>query len=94
MSMDGIEHCSRKLFAYGSSKIDFIGQFEADISLGNAKVTSSFVVPKYGRCILGNVTAKELGVLHIGPKASFVGGNCNEVKSDFAELKRLWELEN
>ena len=80
-----IEHCLRKLFAYGGREIDVIGQFEAGISVGNAKVTSSFVVAKCGRCILGNVTARELGVLHIGPKASFVGGNCNEVKSDFAD---------
>ena len=80
-----IEHCSRKLIAYGGSEIDVIGQFEAGISVGNAKVTSSFVVAKCGRCILGNVIARELGVLHIRPKASFVGGNCNEVKSDFAD---------
>jgi len=80
-----IEHCSRKLFAYGGRTIDVIAQFEADIYIGNAKVTSSFVVAKYGLCILSNFTAKDLGVLHIGPKASFVGGNCNEVKSDFVD---------
>ena len=36
------------------------------------------------QCILGNTTAKELGVLHIGPKASPIGGSCNEVKIGFA----------
>ena len=33
---------------------------------------------------VGNATAKELGVLHISPKASPICGSCNEVKSDFA----------
>ena len=37
-----------------------------------------------GRYILGNVTAKDLDVLHIGSKASPIGGSCNEVKRDFA----------
>lgn len=40
---------------------------------------------KRGRCILGNDTSKELGVLYISPKASPIGGSCNEVKSDFAD---------
>jgi len=77
-----LEHCSRKLFAYGGKEI---GQFKAEISVGNATVVSSFLVVKCGRCILGNATATELGVLHIGPKASLIGGSCNEVKSDFAD---------
>ena len=80
-----LEHCSRKLFAYGGREIEVLGQFKAEISVGNAKVVSSFVVVKCGRCILGSATAKELGVLHIGPKASPIGGSCNEVKSDFAD---------
>jgi len=79
-----LEHCSRKLFAYGGREIEVVGQFKAEISVGNAKAVSNFVVVKCGRCILGNTTAKELGVLHIGPKASRIGGSCNEVKSDFA----------
>ena len=79
-----LEHCSRKLFAYGGREIEVVGQFKEEISVGNAKVVSNFVVVKCGRCILGNTTAKELGVLHIGPKASPIGGSCNEVKSDFA----------
>ena len=31
-----------------------------------------------------DATVKEVGVLHIGPKASPIGGSCNEVMSDFA----------
>ena len=84
-----LEHCSRKLFAYGGREIEVVGQFKAEISVGNAKVVSSFVVVKCGRCILGNATAKELGVLHIGPKASPIGGSCNEVKSDFANQLKV-----
>ena len=72
-----LEHCSRKFFAYGGREIEVIGQFKAEISVGNARVTSSFVVVKCGRCILGNATVKQLGVLHIG-------GSCNDVRSDFA----------
>ena len=84
-----LEHCSRKLFAYGGREIEVVGQFKAEISVGNAKVVSSFVVVKCGRCILGNATAKELGVLHIGPKASPIGGSCTEVKSDFANQLKV-----
>ena len=73
------------MFTYGGREIEVVGQFKAEISVGNAKVVSSFVVVKCGRCILGNATAKELGVLHIGPKASPIGGSCNEVKSDFTD---------
>lgn len=73
------------MFAYGGRKIDVVGQFKAGISAGNAKVVSSFVVVKRRHSILGNDTVKELGVLHIGPKASPIGGSCNEVKSDFAD---------
>ena len=80
-----LEHCSRKLFAYGGREIEVVGQFKAEISVANAKVVSSFVLVKCGRCILGNGTAKELGVLHIGPKASLICGSCTEVKSDFAD---------
>ena len=52
--------------------------------MGNARVVFNFVVVKCGHCILGNTTAKELGVLHIGPKASPIGGSFNEVKGEFA----------
>lgn len=68
---------ARKLRSLASSKRKFLWE--------NAKVVSSFVVVKYGRCILGNATAKELAVFHIGPKARPIGGSSNEVKSDFAD---------
>lgn len=37
------------------------------------------------RCILKNVTAKEPGVLHIGPRVGPGGDNCKEIKNDFAD---------
>ena len=46
--------------------------------MGNAKVVSNFVIVKCGRCILGNTTAKELGVLHISPKASPIGAGSDK----------------
>ena len=58
-----IEHCSKNLFAYGGKPIDVIGQFRAVLCAGNVKVSTDFVLVKRGRCILGNVTARELGVL-------------------------------
>lgn len=71
---DNIENCSRKLFACCGREIEVAGQFKAEISVGNAKVVSSLVVVKYGRCILGKATTKELGVLHIGSKTNPVHG--------------------
>ena len=58
-----IEHCSKNLFAYGGEPIDVIGQFRAVLCAGNVKVSTDFVLVKRGRCILENVTARELGVL-------------------------------
>ena len=63
-----IEHCSKKLFACGGKKIDVVGQFEVEIFAENTKLTSTFIVVKEGRCILGNGTAQKLGILYIGPR--------------------------
>ena len=80
-----IEHCSKELFAYGGKKVDVIGQFGAEISTGDTKVTTTFILVRHGRCILGNVTAKELGVLHIGLPNALIGISCNEVQGDIAD---------
>ena len=80
-----IEHCSKKLFAYGGKKVDVIGQFGAEISTGDTKVTTQFILVRQGRCILGNVTARELGVLHIEPPVAPRGTSCNEVQGDIAD---------
>ena len=36
-----------------TKKIDVLGQFETDISVTSAKVSSKFLEVKNGRCILG-----------------------------------------
>ena len=55
-----LQHCSRKLFAYGGREIDAFGWFKAENSVGDSKAVTSFVVVKCGRCILGNAPTKEL----------------------------------
>ena len=65
-----VEDCSKKLFAYGGKQIDVIGQFRAAACAGNVKVSTDFVIVKHRRYILGNVTARELGVLHVGPNVA------------------------
>ena len=47
-----------------------IGQFRATACAGNVKVSTDFVIVKHRHCILGNVTARELGVLHVGPNVT------------------------
>lgn len=47
-----------------------IDQFEAEISTGNVKVATKFILVRHGRCIPGNVTVRELGVLYIGPNVA------------------------
>ena len=59
------------------------------MSVRNAKVTTKFILVKHGRCILGNVTAKELGILHIWPKENLVDNSCNEVQSDIADQLKV-----
>ena len=65
-----VEDCSKKLFAYGGKQIDLIGQFRAAACAGNVKISTDFVIVKHRRCILGNVTARELGVLRVGPNVA------------------------
>ena len=92
-----IEHCSKKLFAYGGKRVDVIGQFKADVSAGNSTVSTNFILVKHGQCFLGNATA--LGVLHIGPNA-VPAIDCNVLQDGIAVnskqsiLKCLRELES
>ena len=63
LSLKGkVEHCSKKLFAYGGK--------QAVVCAGNVKVSPDFVIIKQRRCILGNETVRELGVLHAGPNVA------------------------
>ncbi|XP_055614847.1 uncharacterized protein K02A2.6-like [Toxorhynchites rutilus septentrionalis] len=59
---------SRILRAYGSQNpLVIIGSFVADISVGELTVRADFYVVEGGqRCLLGDKTAKQLGVLKVG----------------------------
>lgn len=73
-----VKHCSKKLFAYRGKQNDVIGQFRAVVCDGNVKVSTDFVIVKHRHCILRNVTARELGVLRVGPNVAPDVG-CNTV---------------
>lgn len=71
-----VKGCSKVLKAYGSDKpLTIIGSFEADIVIGVKKVEAEFLVVQGGqRDILGDRTAKQLGVLKIGMNVNRVEG--------------------
>nr|XP_029710992.1 uncharacterized protein LOC109404680 [Aedes albopictus] len=59
---------SRMLRGYGSDKpLTILGCFIADVTTGSRTVRAEFLVVEEGqRCLLGDKTAKQLGVLRIG----------------------------
>ena len=81
-----LKNCDRKLFAYGGKKLEVVGQFDVELAVHDKKIKSHFVVTSNGRCLLGNVSAKALGILHIGPMTS-LETDCNSVYDIEAKLK-------
>ena len=73
-----LSKCDKKLFAYGGKQLPVIGKFEVEISSGDKKVQSTFVVTDKGRCLLGHATSKQLGVLKVGPSVNL---ECSNVAS-------------
>ena len=71
--------CSKRLFAYGGRQLSVQGQFEAELSYNNKKFQSVFVVTDKGRCLLGHVASKELGILQIGASIETVCNNTSDV---------------
>lgn len=69
---------------YGSEiPLQIMGSFFAEISIGAKSTTAKFFVVRDGqRCLLGDATAKGLGVLHIGKQVSQL-----ERKEPFAKIK-------
>ena len=63
--------------------MEVIGQTGVELSVGDKKINSHFVITKSGRCLLGHVTSKELGLLRIGLNVSS-GSECNVVGKDLA----------
>ncbi|XP_037028486.1 uncharacterized protein K02A2.6-like [Bradysia coprophila] len=53
--------------SYGGHRLQFLGMFEAKIEIGDKQSMESFyVADEIGKCLLGYVTAKRLGILKIG----------------------------
>ena len=73
-----LSKCDEKLFAYGGKQLPVIGKFEVEISSGDRKVQSTFVVTDKGRCLLGHTTSKQLGVPKVGPSVNL---ECSNVAS-------------
>ena len=78
--MDGFR---KQLYEYGGEKLEVVGHFSAEISVGVKTVNSQFVVIERGRCLLGHANSNALGLLRIGPGAD-VEGACNAVGKDLA----------
>ncbi|XP_062550554.1 uncharacterized protein K02A2.6-like [Armigeres subalbatus] len=66
--MKSTKGCSRVLKGYGSDKpLSVVGTFEAEVSIGGKVVVAEFFVVRDGqKDILGDLTAKTLGVLKVG----------------------------
>ena len=54
-------------------------QFQSDVSVAKTKIVADFIVVKTGRCLLGYLTATDLGILRVDPAGTFGTGNCNTV---------------
>ena len=52
-------------YAYGGRELEVIGQIQIEISVGDKKIDSHFVVTKRSRCILERDSSKALGVLAV-----------------------------
>lgn len=78
---------SRMLRGYGSDRLlTILGSFTADITTGTKTVHAEFLVVEEGqRCLLGDKTAKQLGVLRVGINISQVG----EVLKPLGKIKGI-----
>ena len=74
-----LENCQKRLYAYGGKELNVVGQIQVELSVGTKKINSQFVVTTSGRCLLGHITSRDLGLLRIGLGAS---SECNVVSKD------------
>ncbi|XP_015754060.1 PREDICTED: uncharacterized protein LOC107333722 [Acropora digitifera] len=79
-----LENCQKRLYAYGGKELNEVGQIQVELSVGTKKVNSQFVVTTSGRCLLGHITSRDLGLLRIGLGASSELAECNVVSKDLA----------
>ncbi|XP_065095625.1 uncharacterized protein K02A2.6-like [Ochlerotatus camptorhynchus] len=76
---------TRILKAYGSNDpLKILGSFVADIEVGKSRTQAEFLVVEGGqRCLLGDTTAKQLGILKVGLNINKV----NDLSSPFSTIK-------
>ena len=79
-----LENCQKRLYAYGGKELNVVGQVQVELSVGAKKINSQFVVTTNGRCLLGHITSRDLGLLRIGLGASSESAECNVVSKDLA----------
>ena len=77
-------NCRKHLYAYGGKELNVVGQIQVELSVGTKKINSQFVVTTSGRCLLGHITSRNLGLLRIGLGASSESAECNVVSKDLA----------
>ena len=61
------------------------GLFKSELAVEETKVLKHFIVVKQGRCLVGNSTATEPGILHMGPAPNPLAESCNTVSCPFVE---------
>ena len=79
-----LENCQKRLYAYGGKELNVVGQIRVELSVGSKKINSQFVVTTSGRCLLGHITSRDLGLPRIGLGASSESAECNVVSKDLA----------
>ena len=84
-----LENCQKRLYAYGGKKLNVVGQIQVELSVGTKKINSQFVVTTSGRCLLGHITSRDLGLLRIGLGASSELAECNVVSKDLASALQI-----
>ena len=67
------------MYAYGGRELEVEGQFQSEVCVAKTKIVADFIVVKTGRCLLGYVTATDLGILRVDPTGTLGRGNCNTV---------------
>ena len=78
-----VAKCEKQFYAYGGRPVDVVGQFCANLSVGDVSVIDDIVIVKKGRCLIGHGTAVKLNVLHIGPLP--FPSPCNSVEDSLDE---------
>ena len=78
---------SKKLYAYGGLKLAVVDHFKSELAVEETKVLTHFIMVKRGPCLVGCLTATELGILHVGPVPNLLAESCNTVGCPSGEIK-------